>query len=118
VLLPCRSRWQSVAEGRAARHEELDALKGIFAAKGVFAPRWAIPVLPVLAALGPYALPLTVAGVNWYAFRMLIMLLAAFSTPLTFGSGWWFNKLARNVTSATATFTATMDGSGLSRGHH
>ena len=70
-------------------------MKGIFAAKGVFAPRWAIPVLPVLAALGPYAFPLTVAGINLYAFRMLIVVMAVFSTPLTSGSGWWFNKLAR-----------------------
>lgn len=70
-------------------------MKGIFAAKGVFAPRWVIVALPVLAALGSYALPLTVAGVNLFAFRMLILIMAAFSTPLTSASGWWFNKLAR-----------------------
>ena len=70
-------------------------MKGIFAAKGVFAPRWVIVALPVLAALGPYALPLTVAGITLYAFRLLILFMAAFSTPLTSASGWWFNKLAR-----------------------
>ena len=52
-------------------------------------------LLPVLAALGPYALPLNIAGINLFAFRILILLMAAFSTPLTSTSGWWFNKLAR-----------------------
>jgi hypothetical protein len=72
-------------------------LKGIFVRKGVFAPRWLIPVLPVLAALGPYALSLTIAGINLFAFRMLILIMAAFSTPLTSGSSWWFNKLPRRA---------------------
>jgi hypothetical protein len=51
-------------------------------------------LLPVLAALGPYVLPLDLAGINLFAFRVLILLMAAFSTPLTSASGWWFNKLA------------------------
>jgi hypothetical protein len=72
-------------------------LKAIFVRKGVFAPRWIIVVLPVLAALGPYALPFNVGGINWYAFRVLILLMAAFSTPLTSASGWWFNTLARRA---------------------
>jgi O-antigen ligase len=40
---------------------------------------------------------LNVAGINVYAFRMLILVMAAFSTPLTSASGWWFDKLARRA---------------------
>jgi hypothetical protein len=65
--------------------------------KGIFSPRWLIVALPVLAALGPYALPLDIAGINLFAFRMLILMMAAFSTPLTSGWSWWFNTLARRT---------------------
>jgi teichuronic acid biosynthesis protein TuaE len=56
---------------------------------------WLIVFLPVLAALGPYFLELNVAGVNLFGFRLLIIILAVFSTPLTSRSAWWFNPVAR-----------------------
>ena len=74
------------------------ALAGFLGLSGVlilFARHWLIAVLPVLAALGPYFLPLEAAGVNVFGFRLMIMLLAAFSTPLTNRGRWWFNPVAR-----------------------
>lgn len=74
------------------------ALAGFLGLSGIlilFARHWLIAVLPVLAALGPYFLPLAAAGVNVFGFRLLIMLLAVFSTPLTNRGGWWFNPVAR-----------------------
>ena len=74
------------------------ALAGFFGLCGVlilFTRHWLIAMLPVLAALGPYFLELNVAGVNVFGFRLLIMLLAVFSTPLTNRGSWWFNPVAR-----------------------
>lgn len=61
----------------------------------LLARHWLIVVLSVLATLGPYFLPLAAAGVNVFGFRLLIMLLAPFSTPLTNRGAWWFNPVAR-----------------------
>lgn len=74
------------------------ALAGFLGLTGIlilFARHWLVAVLPVLAALGPYFLPLEAAGVNIFGFRLVIMLLAVFSTPLTNRGGWWFNPIAR-----------------------
>jgi teichuronic acid biosynthesis protein TuaE len=57
--------------------------------------RWLIVFLPVFSALGPYFLETYVAGINLFGFRMLIIVLAVFSTPLTSRSEWWFNPVAR-----------------------
>lgn len=65
--------------------------------KSIFSARWLIVVLPVGAALGPYALPFEIAGINLFAFRLLILVVVLFSTPLTSGSGWWFNMFARRA---------------------
>lgn len=74
-------------------------LAGFFAFIGgaalVSSLRWLILFLPVLAALGPYFLEMYVAGVNLFGFRLLIIILAVFATPLTSRSQWWFNPVAR-----------------------
>jgi teichuronic acid biosynthesis protein TuaE len=54
-----------------------------------------VVLLVVAAALGSYLLPLTLFGVNFYAFRVLTLVLVLFATPLTSPSTWWFNLLAR-----------------------
>jgi teichuronic acid biosynthesis protein TuaE len=56
---------------------------------------WLVVFLPVLAAIGPYFLEMDVAGINLFGFRLLIIILAVFSTPLTVRSEWWFNPVAR-----------------------
>jgi hypothetical protein len=38
---------------------------------------------------------MNVAGINLYGFRLLIIILAVFSTPLTSRSEWWSNPVAR-----------------------
>lgn len=61
----------------------------------VSSTRWLIMILPVLAAIGPYFLQMDIAGVNLFGFRLLIIILAVFSTPLTSRADWWFNPIAR-----------------------
>jgi teichuronic acid biosynthesis protein TuaE len=68
---------------------------GVVGVTGLFARHWLIAMLPLLAVLGLHFLPLQAMGVNVFGFRLLIMLLAAFSTPLTTSGGWWFNRVAR-----------------------
>jgi teichuronic acid biosynthesis protein TuaE len=57
--------------------------------------RWLIVFLPVFSALGPYFLEMHVAGINLFGFRLLIIVLAVFATPLTSRSEWWYNPVAR-----------------------
>jgi teichuronic acid biosynthesis protein TuaE len=57
--------------------------------------RWLIVFLPVLAAVGPYFLETNVAAINLFGFRLLIITLAVFSTPLTSRSQWWSSPVAR-----------------------
>lgn len=76
----------------------LAAFLGLVGVMILFTRHWLIAVLPVLAVLGPYFLPLQAAGINVFGFRLLIMLLALFSTPLTSRAGWWFNPVARRAT--------------------
>ena len=61
----------------------------------VLARSWLIAALPVLATIGPHCLPIAAFGVSIYGFRLLLMLLALFSTPLSTRAKWWFNPVAR-----------------------
>ena len=61
----------------------------------VLARSWLIAALPVLATVGPHCLPIAAFGVSIYGFRLLLMLLALFSTPLNTRAKWWFNPVAR-----------------------
>ena len=61
----------------------------------VLARFWLIAALPVLATVGPHCLPIAAFGVSIYGFRLLLMLLALFSTPLNTRAKWWFNPVAR-----------------------
>jgi teichuronic acid biosynthesis protein TuaE len=61
----------------------------------VLARSWLIAALPVLATIGPHCLPIAAFGVSIYGFRLLLMLLALFSTPLSTRARWWFNPVAR-----------------------
>jgi teichuronic acid biosynthesis protein TuaE len=61
----------------------------------VLARSWLIAALPVLATIGPHCLPIAAFGVSIYSFRLLLMVLALFSTPLSTRARWWFNPVAR-----------------------
>jgi teichuronic acid biosynthesis protein TuaE len=61
----------------------------------VLARSWLIAALPVIAAAGPHCLPVAALGVSIFGFRLLLMLLAIFSTPLSTRAKWWFNPVAR-----------------------
>ena len=61
----------------------------------VLARSWLIAALPVLATIGPHCLPIAAFGVSIFGFRLLLMLLAVFSTPLSTRAKWWFNPVAR-----------------------
>ena len=49
----------------------------------------------MLATIGPHCLPIAAFGVSIFGFRLLLMLLAVFSTPLSTPARWWFNPVAR-----------------------
>jgi hypothetical protein len=61
----------------------------------VLARSWLIAALPVVATIGPHCLPVAAFGVSIFGFRLLLMLLAIFSTPLSTRAKWWFNPVAR-----------------------
>lgn len=67
------------------------------AAMIVLAFGWLVALLPVLAATGAYFLPIEAAGINVFGFRLLIIVLALFSTPLTTRADWWSNLVAQRA---------------------
>jgi hypothetical protein len=73
----------------------LAAFAAVMLSMVVLARSWLIAALPVLATVGPHCLPIAAFGVSIYGFRLLLMLLALFSTPLSTRARWWFNPVAR-----------------------
>jgi FtsH-binding integral membrane protein len=54
----------------------------------LLARSWLIAALPVVATIGPHCLPVAAFGVSIFGFRLLLMLLAIFSTPLSTRAKW------------------------------